>query len=578
MMRSLTATRTLLLTGVIAVMILGVSCTSLRADTVTGTAFLVSRDGYAVTCAHVVKDATEVRLAIAGKELRASVIAADEKNDVAVLKVEASGQPTIPIGLASEVEAGAHVWVLGYPLASVLGDTVKVTSGTISGVTVQGTQRIIQIDAAVNPGNSGGPLLNDRGEVIGIVNAKIVGAEVTGVGFAIPVNYAVQLLRNEGVPLEAAAAKAALDGAALTRKAGPAVALVKATVPLKEPVLIKSLPVGTCLSASFSNDGKTLICAGGLSNKATIWNMNTGKLVQSFIGVTRDDFKPESLNDEFVQAFLKHPWVSGAMFSPDGRLAACVSPPFLMLWDVQSGKRVRTMFSGFLGATFVFSPDGQWLFYGTGYGGNEIKCFNMRSGEESDFTAAYCRAISVSPSSKFVAVSYFGHAPAPHVSGTIEIQEVPTGKLVRKITGSRADITGVCYSADGRYIAGAETDASGDVTADSYEPPPGVVTIWDAESGLVARNVSCPGMSPGSVQYSPDGKTIAVVLRRVRAYALKNEKVDVTVGLYDATTGERTALLPGSLSWMESGAQPFSPNGKLLAVVGHETVNIWQVK
>jgi WD40 repeat protein len=580
-LRSLTETRTLLLSTVIALMLLAMPCAFLRADTVTGTAFFVSSEGYAVTCAHVVKDATEVQLAIAGKTFKASIIAVDEKNDVAVLKVEASGQPTIPIGLASKVEAGARVWVLGFPLASMLGDTVKVTSGTISGVTVQGTQRIIQIDAAVNPGNSGGPLLNDGGEVIGVVNAKIVGAEVAGVGFAIPINYAVQLLRNEGVALEGVAAKAALDGAALTRKAGPAVALVKATVPLKEPVLIKSLPVGACLSASFSNDGKTLICAGGSSNKATIWSVETGKAVQSFIGLTREDFKPADQLDEsgkrWVESCLQHPSVWNATFSPDGRLAACVSLLLLMLLDVETGKRLRTFPSALLGTEFAFTPDGQWFLHGTGWDGGEIQCLNMKTGEESALGTKSCSGISVSPCSKFAAVCYGTRASAPHSGGTIEILEVPNGKLVRKINGSRADIGSLCYSPDGRYIAGAETDASG-ITADSYEPPAGMVTIWDAESGAVVRNITCPGMSPGSVQYSPDGKVIAVLLRPVKIYALNDKlKLDLTVALYDPTTGEPTALLPGRLAEGNCSGS-FSPDSSLLAVVGDETVNIWQVK
>lgn len=551
----------------------------LHADTVTGTAFFVTSDGYALTCAHVIKDATEIELAVGGKSLKAAIMATDEKSDIALLKAEVIDQPVIPISNTGKVEQGARVWVLGFPLASMLGDTVKVTGGTVSGISVQGTQRTIQIDAAVNPGNSGGPLLNDKGVVVGIVNAKIVGSDVSGVGFAIPTSYAMQLLRDQGASLPSATGGAVLDGPTLTKRASPAVALVRATVPLKGPRLVGALPVGQCESVSFSADGKTLICAGGNSNKATIWDVTTATVVQSFVGITREDYKAGEL-PELVKGLLQHPLVLGAAFSPDGRLAVCDSGTLLKVWDVGTGKCVRTLVAGLgLGALFAFSADGQWLLHGTGWAGLDIQCLSTRTNEETALDTGDCSGISVSPDSKFVAVCYGMLASPPHTKGTVEILELPKGKLVRKITGSRAYIHGVAYAPDGRRIAGTETDAMSvpKTLDDGWEMSPGVVTIWDSESGSVMKTIQCPGMSPDCLQYSPDGKLLAVQLRQAKRYS-KGETMVRAVWLYDTATSERVGVLVGFIG-KNGCCQVFSPDGKLLALCGtDQTATIWQVR
>jgi formylglycine-generating enzyme required for sulfatase activity len=189
----------------------------------SGTAFVVSPDGYLLTCHHVVEDADKVEVTIGEKTYAATVLGVDARNDVALLKVEAKGLTALPLGNSNVVAIGLEVRACGFPLTSVLGDGIKVTRGTIAGIGMDGARKDFQIDAAVNPGNSGGPLVNMRGEVVGVVYARL---ESAAVGFAVPINYAKELLRNEGVTANAVGARADLGGPALVARVMPGIALV----------------------------------------------------------------------------------------------------------------------------------------------------------------------------------------------------------------------------------------------------------------------------------------------------------------------------------------------------------------
>jgi len=174
----------------------------------TATAFVVHPDGYLLTAAHVVKDASKVDVAIGGQRYEATVLGVDEKPDLALLHIKAKGLPALPLGNSNAVERVEEVRAFGFLLSSVLGDSVKVTRGTVSGIETKVAQKVFQIDAAVNPGNSGGPLVNEKGEVISIINAKLAGVAVSNVGFTVPINYAKPLLRDEGVEFVTEGAKA----------------------------------------------------------------------------------------------------------------------------------------------------------------------------------------------------------------------------------------------------------------------------------------------------------------------------------------------------------------------------------
>jgi serine protease Do len=168
-----------------------------RSQKAAGSGVIVSPDGYILTNNHVVDDATKVRVALPDKrEFDAKVIGKDPRTDLAVIKVEASGLPAIAIGDSSKVEVGDLALAIGNPFD--LGQTV--TMGIVSalgrsGIEQKNYESFIQTDAAVNPGNSGGALVNLRGELIGINTAILSqsgGNE--GIGFAIPSNMARSIM------------------------------------------------------------------------------------------------------------------------------------------------------------------------------------------------------------------------------------------------------------------------------------------------------------------------------------------------------------------------------------------------
>lgn len=160
---------------------------TIKAGAAHGTGFFISANGYALTAAHVVSGLETVTVRLAnGIELEAKVVRSSPKSDTALLKVQGGGFAAFALGGAPVV--GDDVFVIGTPMSEELEKSVS--KGVVSGLRKIDDVESIQTDAAVNPGNSGGPMLNDRGEVIGIVSQKLAGVGVEGLGFAIPVEKA----------------------------------------------------------------------------------------------------------------------------------------------------------------------------------------------------------------------------------------------------------------------------------------------------------------------------------------------------------------------------------------------------
>ena len=167
-----------------------------------GSGFVVDAGGVIVTYAHVVQGASRIQVALRdGTTYPATLVGADELNDIAVLRIEARGLPTVPLGSSRDLLLGEWVVAIGNPFGFLLGNSEpSVTVGVVSGVGRNLTGRgdgpsvyvdMIQTDASINPGNSGGPLISAAGEVIG-VNSSIyspTGGSV-GLGFAIPIDRA----------------------------------------------------------------------------------------------------------------------------------------------------------------------------------------------------------------------------------------------------------------------------------------------------------------------------------------------------------------------------------------------------
>ena len=164
-----------------------------------GSGVIITTDGYIVTNHHVIEGATNINVRLAdGTEYAAKLIASDSKTDLAVIKIEATGLTPAAYGSSSELEVGETVIAVGNPLGQ-LGGTV--TSGIISAldreITIDDTtMQLLQTDTAINPGNSGGGMFNTSGQLVGIVNAKSAGEEIEGLGFAIPIDTAEQVIED----------------------------------------------------------------------------------------------------------------------------------------------------------------------------------------------------------------------------------------------------------------------------------------------------------------------------------------------------------------------------------------------
>lgn len=193
----------------------------------TGTAFVIDPQGLLITCAHVVERAREVTIELNGQLSTAEVVATDAEQDLALLRVQATGLSPLPLGNSAEVQIGQEVRVAGYPLSDVLGTDLKVTRGSLSGMFRNEGALRYQVDAAVNPGNSGGPLVNDRGQVIGVASAKLHGPAISQIGMCVPVQAVRDLLDRQGISLPQVPAPNPVDGPELVRRVGASVALVR---------------------------------------------------------------------------------------------------------------------------------------------------------------------------------------------------------------------------------------------------------------------------------------------------------------------------------------------------------------
>lgn len=165
----------------------------------SGSGFIISADGYIVTNYHVVEDATSVSVALYDEtSYDATIVGYDDTNDVALLKINASGLNTVAIGNSEEIVVGEQVCAIGNPLGEL---TFTLTCGYVSAldrvINTDGNPiNMFQTDAAINPGNSGGPLFDMAGNVIGITTAKYASDSIEGLGFIIPINDVMDIVND----------------------------------------------------------------------------------------------------------------------------------------------------------------------------------------------------------------------------------------------------------------------------------------------------------------------------------------------------------------------------------------------
>jgi serine protease Do len=168
-----------------------------------GSGFIISQDGYILTNAHVVETADEITVKLTDKrEFKAKVIGADRRTDIALIKIEATGLPAVKVGDPNKLRVGEWVLAIGSPFGFENTVTAGIVSAKGRSLPQENYVPFIQTDVAVNPGNSGGPLFNLRGEVVGI-NSQIYSRTggFMGLSFAIPIDVAndvAQQLRTSG--------------------------------------------------------------------------------------------------------------------------------------------------------------------------------------------------------------------------------------------------------------------------------------------------------------------------------------------------------------------------------------------
>lgn len=171
----------------------------------SGSGFLISNNGYIATCYHVIEGATDIKIKGVNndfnKKYNAKVIATDKINDLAILKIDCRLESSLKYSIKWNVsDVGQEVFTLGYPLKTTMGEEIKLTNGIISSKSgFQGDITTYQITVPVQPGNSGGPLFDKNGYVIGVINAKHTGAE--NAGYAVKTNILRNLIQSTSLSI-----------------------------------------------------------------------------------------------------------------------------------------------------------------------------------------------------------------------------------------------------------------------------------------------------------------------------------------------------------------------------------------
>lgn len=191
--------------------VVGISCITGKGEIYTGSGIILTEDGYIITNAHVIEGAQTIAVLLPTdyaesadsdeSELTfdAELIGKDEQTDLAVLKIKKTGLKAAEMGHSSDIRVGELSIVIGNPLGLDLANSA--TAGIISAkdrtITIEDrTMKVLQTDASINHGNSGGPLINAYGQVIGITSAKVASSDVEGLGFAIPIDDALPIITD----------------------------------------------------------------------------------------------------------------------------------------------------------------------------------------------------------------------------------------------------------------------------------------------------------------------------------------------------------------------------------------------
>jgi S1-C subfamily serine protease len=186
-----------------------------------GTGWAISSDGVFATAAHVVKGAREVFVGFKESPMPARVLIVDERTDLALVQVDSRGKKFVPIPVISHgnIANGTKVVAIGYPMAFTLGDDPRLTEGSVSaqsGIAKDVTR--YQVSVPIQPGNSGGPVIDEKGQAVGVAVEKLADANAQVVNFAVKSTYLVSLMEQVGVASDKAAGDSTLSTAAVFAK------------------------------------------------------------------------------------------------------------------------------------------------------------------------------------------------------------------------------------------------------------------------------------------------------------------------------------------------------------------------
>lgn len=244
-----------------------VSCTvgsGFMKGTSQGSGFVLTADGYIATNYHVVEDSSSITISMMdGKEYTATYVGGDQTHDIALIKADAAGLTPVAVGSSDQLIVGDQVVAIGYPLST---EVPVLTVGYVSAKdqiveTESSTIQMLQTDAAINSGNSGGPLFNMKGEVIGITSAKqsgssSTGASIEGVGFAIPMDDVIGKfndLKDKGY----------ISGAYLGISAQNVTSQTAADYGLPMGVYVVSVTPGSCAKKAGIKSGDVIVNLAG---------------------------------------------------------------------------------------------------------------------------------------------------------------------------------------------------------------------------------------------------------------------------------------------------------------------------
>lgn len=197
----------------------------------TGTGFVVRPDGYIATCAHVVQGSNHMQVELNGNSYIAKVVAIDSQHDLALLRINEKDLSYLPLADSNQVRLAEEVRAFGFPMTDVLGESLKITRGSVAGVIEKDGKKQFQFDATVNPGNSGGPIVNDKGEVFGVATSIMVGEDISAMSFAVVANDLRKLLDVNNLNYQLPDPNAtSLSGPDLADQVGKSIALIKVTL------------------------------------------------------------------------------------------------------------------------------------------------------------------------------------------------------------------------------------------------------------------------------------------------------------------------------------------------------------